>query len=498
MTAAIVSVSVALVLLISGFLGIRVLYLKSRQPVSLVFLAMYLLTTLLIAAYFIVTDPQVSPIRLGEDAVGWIHFSIGLAISLTTLLVLDHLLIRGYFVQKRGLYLPDALRISIQVVLLSIIGLILLHTLLGINVIALVAVPTVLTAIIGFALKDTITRLFEGIVLGRVVHIGDWVNLVGQEGEVINISVAHVTLQTRDGDWFIVPNNLAAQKEIVNFSRPRRIHRCSVSVEAAYAHSPVHVIEVLDRAAASVAGVVSPPKPDALVAAYRDSGIEYHARFWIENFADRHVIEGRVLAYIWQAFRRNGIEIPFPQRVIHHPVKDGQTAEQARAAIRERLAQIDFLSDLSAAEFDQLATSVERRVYLPGENVVREGEPGEELFYIDSGDAKITAHTKAGDQTVVKLTAGEYFGEMSLLTGEPRAATVTAETELHVFVIGKRIMQELIAENPALAEHMGETLVERQAALTRTRQNAPRAANAADNKQQESLVDRIRRFLGRE
>ena len=497
MTAAIISVIVALALLIGGFLGIRVLYLKSRRPVSLGFLSIYLFTMLLVAAYFVVTDPNVSPVRLSQAETGWFRFAIGLGIALSCLIVLDHLLLEGYLVQKRGLYLPGPLRIAIQVALLAIVGLILLRTALKINVIALVAVPTVLTAVIGFALKDTIARLFEGIMLGRIMHIGDWVSLVGREGQITNISLAHVTLQTREGDWLMVPNNLVAQKEIVNYSRPTRQHLCSVAIEAAFGDSPTRVIEVLERAAASAPGVVTPPNPQALVAAYQDSGIQYRVRFWIDNYAERMQIESRVLAYIWQAFRRNGIEIPYPVRVMQPPAQGGPVAEQLRAAIRERLAQIDFLAGLSPAEFDRLATGVERRVYLPGEAVVREGEPGEELFYIDRGAATVTARTTAGSQTVVKLSTGQYFGEMSLLTGEPRAATVTAETELHVLVIGKRIMQELIAANPMLAEHMGDTLAERQAALTRARETAPGPTHVAAAKQQGSLGDRIRRFLGR-
>ena len=92
----------------------------------------------------------------------------------------------------------------------------------------------------------------------------------------------------------------------------------------------------------------------------------------------------------------------------------------------------------------------------------------------------------------------QYFGEMSLLTGEPRAATVTAETELHVLVVGKRIMQELIAANPMLAEHMGSTLVERQAALAQARQVVSGPAHgAALAKHRDTLAERIRRFLGR-
>ena len=498
MTAAIISVIVALALLIGGFLGIRMLYLKSRQPVSLGFLVIYLLTTLLVAAYFIVTDPNVSPVRLSRAEIGWFRFTIGLGITLSCLIVLDHLLIGGYLVQQRGLYLPGPLRLAIQIVLLAVVGLILLRMAVRINVVALVAVPTVLTAVIGFALKDTITRLFEGIMLGRIMHIGDWVNLVGKEGQVADISLGHVTLKTREGDWVMVPNNLVAQKEIVNYSRPTRQHLCSVAIEAAFSDSPTRVIEVLERAAASAPGVVTPPVPQALVAAYQDSGIQYRVRFWIDNYAERMQIESRVLAYIWQAFRRNGIEVPYPVRVMQPPTQAEQTAEQSRHAIRERLAQIDFLAGLAPVELDRLATGVERRVYLPGEAVVREGEPGEEFFYVDRGNATISTRTTAGNQTVVKLAASQYFGEMSLLTGEPRAATVTADTELHVLVVGKRIMQELIAANPMLAEHMGSTLVERQAALAQAKQTAPGPAHGAvAAKHRDTLAERIRRFLGR-
>ena len=98
-------------------------------------------------------------------------------------------------------------------------------------------------------------------MLGRIMHIGDWVNLVGREGQVTNISLGHVTLQTREGDWLMVPNNLVAQKEIVNYSRPTRQHLCSVTIEAAFGDSPTRVIEVLERAAASAPGWSPRPIP---------------------------------------------------------------------------------------------------------------------------------------------------------------------------------------------------------------------------------------------
>lgn len=106
MTAAIITMIVALALLVWVFLGVRVLYLRSRQPVSLVFLAIYLLTTLLVASYFILTDPGVSPWRLSAVEIRWFRFAIGLGVTASILIVLDNLLLKGYLVQQRGLYLP--------------------------------------------------------------------------------------------------------------------------------------------------------------------------------------------------------------------------------------------------------------------------------------------------------------------------------------------------------------------------------------------------------
>lgn len=495
MTAAIVTIIVALALLIGVFLGVRVLYLKSRQPVSLTFLALYLFTTLLIVAYFLVTDPNVSPWRLGQTETDWFRFVIGLGVTASVLIVLDHLLLKGLLVERRGLYLPGPLRLAIHGAVVIVIGLILLRTVLHINIIALVAVPTVLTAVIGFALKDTLTRLFEGITLGRLMHIGDWVSLVGIEGRVVDISLGRVTLQTRAGDHVTVPNNIVAQKEIVNYSKPTREHMCCVSVEASFADSPTRVLEVARRAAAAVPGVL--PTPQAFVAAYRDSGIEYRVCVMLDDYGERYRVESDVRSYLWHAFRREGIEIPFPVRELRQPAAATQTEAERRAAVHARLAAVDFLAGLSPEELDRLAAAATPRVYLRGEPVVREGETGAEFFCIERGAATVSVTTDGRTHEVATLAEGQYFGEMSLLTGEPRAASVTAAGELHVLVIGKPIMQQLLAANPALAERLAQPLAARLSALQQARAVAHEAGAAVPAPAKSGLAERIRRFLGR-
>lgn len=496
MVAAIVTTIVALALLVGAFLGVRLLYLKSRQPVSLAFLALYLLTTLLIVGYFLATDPNVSPWRLEGAPADWFRFVIGVGVTASVLIALDHLLLKGYLVERRGLYLPGPLRLAIHGAVVIVIGLVLLRTLLRINVIALVAVPTVLTAVIGFALKDTLTRLFEGIMLGRLMHIGDWVSLVGQEGRVVDISLGRVTLQTRANDYVTIPNNIVAQKEIVNYSQPTRAHMCCVAIEASFADPPTRVIEVARRAAAAVPGVLSVPQ--AFAAAYRDSGIEYRVCVMLDDYAQRYRIESDVRSYLWHAFRREGIEIPFPVRELRRPAPPAETEEERRAAVRARLAAVDFLAGLSPEELGRVAAAASARVYLPGEAVVREGETGTaEFFCIVRGRATVSVAADGRAREVATLTDGQYFGEMSLLTGEPRAASVTAASELHVLVIGKPIMQQLLAANPALAERLAQPLAARQTALQQARALAQEAGAAAPAPAKHGLAERIRRFLGR-
>lgn len=168
------------------------------------------------------------------------------------------------------------------------------------------------------------------------------------------------------------------------------------------------------------------------------------------------------------------------------------------AGIEEQFRAIDFLAILDAEALHSLAEHAQKRVYLPGEQVVREGEPGEELFVVMEGEADVVI--KTGDQTtpVATLKKGQFFGEMSLLTGAPRSATVQAKSQLTVTVIGKHAMSQVISRTAGLAEQFGTILTTRQSALTATRETADRASKlrsaAEDGK---SLTAKILQFFRR-
>jgi small-conductance mechanosensitive channel/CRP-like cAMP-binding protein len=437
-------------------------------------------------------------VQVPRRAQPWLTFIAYLAVSFVILKTLDLLFIEDYLIEKLEKYIPRILRMIILLVGLTVAGLILLRVVLEVDPLALIALPTIATAVVGFALKDVIARLASGIQLGRMIHVGDWVTLMDKEGVVTDLAFDYITIKTRTLDYIMLPNDVISQSKIINHSRPESLSARAIFVEANYAHPPMQVKQILTQSALAVPGVVATPAPISYVVEFKESGVAYKLKFYLTDYANRERIEGEVMAYVWYAFQRNGIEIPYPQRVVHMTQAPDLTALRTieLAGIEEQFRAIDFLAVLDAQALHLLAEHAQKRVYLPGEPVVREGEPGEELFVVMEGEADVVI--KAGDQTapVATLKKGQFFGEMSLLTGAPRSATVQAKSQLTVAVIGKNAMSQVISRNPNLAGQFGTMLAARQSELATTRETADRAARlrpaAEDGK---SLTARILKFF---
>jgi small-conductance mechanosensitive channel len=426
-------------------------------------------------------------------------FATYLVMSFVVLKTLDLLFIGDYLVEKKGTYIPRILRLIILLVGVILAGLVLLRVVLEVDPLTLVALPTIATAVVGFALKDVIARLASGIQLGRMLHVGDWVTLMEKEGVVTDIAFDYITIKTRAHDHVILPNDVVAQSKIINHSRPENRHASSIFVEANYAHAPVQVKQILMQAAAAVPGVIAHPAPISFINEFKESGIAYKLKFYLTDFANRERIEGEVMAYVWYAFHRNGIEIPYPQRVVHTTPAPDLTALRVSelARIEEQLHAVDFLAVLDPQTLHVLTEQAQKRVYLPGELVVREGEPGEELFVIMEGEADVVIKTGEEIMAVATLKKGQFFGEMSLLTGAPRSATVRAKSQLIVIVVGKGAMSEVLARHRDLANQFGTILAARQSELAATREHLDRAAKLRLSAEAEkSLTAKILKFFG--
>src|SRR5262245_31578601 len=411
--------------------------------------------------------------------------------------ILDFLLIGEYLIDRHGAYIPDVVRVLLVGVGLVAAGLVILEVLLDINPIALVALPTVMTAIVGVALRDTLVRFFSGIALGKIVRIGDWVSVLDREGIVTGITFSHITLITREQTQVTLPNDTVVNSTVTNYSRtPGNV--CSVFVDALTSEPPGKVCTILIKAAASVDGVLDVPRPVARVNTFKESSVQYQLKFAIADYGRAHDLESAVRIYVWNAFRREGIQIPLPQLVVH--MEKGEESDTESVLDESQLVSfirdVDIFSILLPEHMTLLAQSAQAQHFLPGERLVRQGDPGEALFIILEGSVDVLVEVSGLSKVVNTLHKGQFFGEMSLLTGEPRSATVVAKTPLRVLRIEKHSMSRVIEGHAELIGTISELVVNRQRHSQAAHEELSRErANLDVARETRSLIARIHDFL---
>jgi CRP-like cAMP-binding protein len=200
---------------------------------------------------------------------------------------------------------------------------------------------------------------------------------------------------------------------------------------------------------------------------------------------------------LWYELKRRNIRIPFPVRSLEVR-KPNEPAYFANAKVRAaEIVAGKALNCLTSEEAEALVTRGMIVLFGPGEALVARGENGDSMFVILDGEVRVSGKSDAGTQVVLaKLGPGEYFGEVSLLTGEPRNATVHAETDTLVLEIRKKDISPLIEANPALAGRLGELLERRQTErVAALHGKAGNSESKSLSPQSRSLTERIRAFF---
>jgi small-conductance mechanosensitive channel/CRP-like cAMP-binding protein len=367
--------------------------------------------------------------------------------------------------------------------------------------------------VIGLALQETLSNFFGGLAIlaERPFSIGDWIRVgEGREGQVEHVTWRAVKIRTTDNEYIIYPNSMVAKEKVVNFNLPTRVQARRVTIGAGYGNPPDQVKRAIRQVLADVPGVLTEPAPSIFTVSYGDFAINYEIKFFIEDFAAHRAIEDAVMSRLWYAFRRQGIDIPFPIRHLYHhqaeeapAAGDGRPGQADRVAagladIERALAAVPILAELSSEERQALSRDALLHDYGGGERVIRQGEPGEALYAIAAGAARVAVRGEnGGEHEVALLQSGDVFGEMSLLTGEPRSATVYSQGELRVVEVRKAALAPLLVANPGLAARMAEVVVLRREGLDRARETALAAARRSEvNAEARALLGRIRTFFG--
>jgi CRP-like cAMP-binding protein len=202
---------------------------------------------------------------------------------------------------------------------------------------------------------------------------------------------------------------------------------------------------------------------------------------------------------VWYAAARAGLEIPFPIRtVVMQGAQAADADEQAAPELAARLSaleQVDLFATLESAERELLARGLRRRPFAAGESIIRQGTPGDSMFIIARGEVHVSLTQAGMNKIIAKLGPGDFVGEMSLMTGEPRAATCLAATDVMSFELDHATFQQLLTTRPAVADRMSSLLAARQSHIEKKgdEMSALAAAQTAERKSQ--FLQRIRSFF---
>jgi hypothetical protein len=240
------------------------------------------------------------------------------------------------------------------------------------------------------------------------------------------------------------------------------------------------VRQVIAETLRGVPGVLQTPSPAVYTWDYADYSIRYRVRYWMTDYEEADRVHDTVSTALWYALRRKSIEIPYPIRTLRNGREPGMSAgaEAFEQEIITQLRQVDFLRELSDEELQLLLQGVTLLKFGAGETVVRQGDPGDSLYIIRSGEVEVAARTNGGhDVHMRNLTRPAFFGEMALMTGEPRNATVRARTDAELLELSREGFIELFKSHPTSATQMGEIIAFRM----RERREFLEAATVRDN-----------------
>jgi small-conductance mechanosensitive channel len=396
-----------------------------------------------------------------------------------------------WLVRSRERPAPKILRDVLDATLYVLAALIIVKQEFNIDLSSLVAGSAIASVVLGLALQDTLGNLFAGLSLQleRPFEVGDSVAVGTESGRVLQLGWRATRLETKRREVITLPNNQLAKQTVKNFSRGNEPVGVDLIISVSYEAAPNRVKQVVAETLAEVPLILASPTYRTRTWAFEEMSIKYRVRFYVADYGRANRVRDEVLTRLWYRLQRAEIEIPAAPRTlqVRAPVERVGFPLEARLSL---LGAVDLFHVLRAEEREHLADAMVPRLFGAGERIIEEGAAGQTFYLVASGMVAVT--TRRGVE-VTRLVRGQYFGEMSLLTGEPRSATVVAVEDSVLFELDRPGFGELFAEHAGLATQLSTILAERRLQL-----EAVANANLppSDHPEANRILARLRQIFG--
>jgi len=430
-----------------------------------------------------------------------------LALELFGTIAVGSMLLFRIALPRLGWTMPRIL-IDLVAAVAVMVALIVIGKRLGFSVTGLITTSAVLTAVVGFALQDTLGNIMGGIALqlDHSINVGDWVVLgPGQPmGQVTEIRWRYTSLETMGWTTIIVPNSVLMKGQVTVMGRrsgEATMLRREIDFNVDFRTPPTEVIEAVRSAlvANPVPHMATHPPVHVLFYGLRDSTAWYRARYWLMDLALDEPTDSEVRTRVYYALQRAGVAFSIPAQTVFVSSDDAEKrqrhTEREIARRMEAISRVDLLAVLGDQERRQLASTLHFAPFARGEAMTREGDSDDGLFMIVEGEASVLIGGGDGHE-VARLRAGQFFGEMSLMTGEKRSATVVAADPVVTYRLDKPSFEALVQSRPEIADSVAELLAERRMSLDAARDRLDEATRARRRQTtKQDILGRIRGFF---
>jgi small-conductance mechanosensitive channel/CRP-like cAMP-binding protein len=406
-----------------------------------------------------------------------------------------------------GLDTPRILRDVISATA-GMIAIIVVANRLGFPLSGVITTSAVLTAVIGFSLQDTLGNIMGGLALqtDSSIAVGDWIKVGDLRGRVVEIRWRYTAIETRNWETVIVPNSVLMKGQVIIEGRrtgqPVQLRRW-VWFNVDFRYAPTDVITAVTDAilAQPIANVAATPVPNCVLMELHESYGRYALRYWLTDLAPDDPTDSAVRARIYFALKRAGIPLSIPAHAVFMTEENVEREQQKQRADHDRrhkaIASVDLFTGLDEATLGRLADRLRYAPFTRGEAMTRQGAEGHWLYMIIAGEASVRVAADGAEKEVARLGAGRFFGEMSLMTGVTRTATVVALTDVECYRLDKIAFQDVLRERPAIAEGVAAILAKRKAGLDAVLEGLDHEARerhfAAEKR---AILDKIRDFFG--
>ncbi len=411
------------------------------------------------------------------------------------------LILKNEFIDRNDLdnvtKIPKLIYIVVQVFIFCVPTLLVLSQVFGFELTGILATSGLITAIVGFALQPNLSNIFSGIFVNieQPFKPHDWITIGDQTGKVIDVSWRSTRLRSFQNTEITIPNETIAKSIVTNWDRPDKEDMSEgfhifTTLSFHPHHDPVHISELLFDALKKVRPVDGRPELDLQWVKFTgvdEFGLRFHIAFDCTSRMMKNSQENVVMLEIYKVMRHAGVNMTpgLLQNFLKPDVGLGALEQYTRShkdfqstlsdkgniyneSIKNQvlLKQVPLFSNLDQDQIEIIAETSERLQFAKGQTIIKQGESDNRLFIIADGVVSIELNQADGSKTELgRLGVGEFFGEMALMTGEPRTADASALRSTLLLVVQKQTIKNIFSENNNFYNEMAKVLAERQVKL---------------------------------